>query len=89
MSLGPVYMDLFIFLYSSGNIYKLIYTPSKGKSTLLTNNRSAYKSEIIINSKTYREVNITITYFLSQTSDSSSHSLVDRGANDSIAGNNV
>ena len=65
MSPGPVYMELFIFLYSSSDICKLISILSKGKPTLSTNNRSACKSEIIIDSKTYREVNIAINYSLS------------------------
>lgn len=51
--------------------------------------KTAFKSEIAIDRKTCREVSKCITYKLSQATRSSYHSLIDRGTDRGVAGNDV
>ena len=75
-----------------GDIRKLMSTPNPNPNTN-TNNQSSKKvickSEIVIDGETYRKVNTCITYQISQANKSSLYSLVDRGANGGVAGNDV
>ena len=71
-----------------GNIRKLMLTPSKGKPHPSTT-KAVNKSEIVIDEKKHRETNKLVTCSLSQSAHLSLHSLVDRGANAEIAGNDV
>ena len=71
-----------------GDIWKLMSTSNKGKHQSLTT-KVANKYEILIDVKTYREVNKLITYSLSHTTRFLLYSLVNRGANGDISGNDV
>ena len=51
-----------------GDIRKLMSTPSKVNPTPLSTKNIAYKSEININGKIYREVGNHIIYYLSNAS---------------------
>ena len=69
-----------------GDIHKLMSSSNKGKTSPT---KSTNKSEIAIDGKTCREVNQVIIYSLLQSLCSSLFSLIDRGANGRIAGNDV
>ena len=71
-----------------GDIRKLMST-SNNNANNQSKTKTVSKSEIVIDGETYRKVNACATYQLSQTNRSSPHSLVDQGANDGAAGNDV
>ena len=71
-----------------GDIRKLISVSDKDEPSPLPT-KAAHKSGIVVDEKTHREVNKTITYSLSHTARSSMHSLVNRGVNEGITGNDV
>ena len=64
-------------------------TPAKGNPSPTISKKSAFKFEIKINDKTYREDGQHIIYCLSKVSHSSVDSLVDRGANSGVDGNDA
>ena len=76
-----------------GDIHKLMSTTNKLKLASMAiiplPTKSAFKSEIVVDGKTYREIFNCITYNISKTSCSAHHSLVDRGANNGVTGNDV
>ena len=71
-----------------GDIRKLMSTPCNSAINP-PNKKVSFKSEIAIDRETCRKVNACATYQLSQTNRSSPYSLVDRGANSGVAGNNA
>ena len=87
---------------SPSDIRKLLSVPEKKKppdksksdNKILANKTSTSqvdntKDEIVINGKVYRSVNKAITYFLSKHDRTHSQSLIDRGANGGVAGEDV
>ena len=73
---------------SLGDIHKLMSTPDKSKATS-TKKQIAFSSNIVINGKTYWDCIQHVTYYVTKSSRSSQHSLVDRGANSRVAGCDV
>ena len=78
-----------------GDIRKLMSTTNKPNNSP-PSKKTVFKSEIVIDGEThrkdgesYRKVNVCVTYQLSKTNRSSPYSLVDRGANGGVAGNDV
>ena len=71
-----------------GDIKKLMSTPNNTASNP-SNKKVIFKSEIAIDEETCRKVNTCATYQLSQTNRSSLYSLVDRGANGRVAGDDA
>ena len=75
------------------NMRKLMSTTNKSKLAsiviILSLRKSFFKSEIVTDGKTYREVSNCVTYNISKASRSAHHSLVDRGANSGVTDNNV
>ena len=63
-------------------------TPGKAKATS-KNKQTDFSNEVNMNGKTYRECSQHVIYYVTKSSRSSLHSLVDRGANDGEAGSNV
>ena len=87
---------------SPADIRKLLSVPETKKSP--NKNKNAKKlstnktkvsqeesntDELVINGKVYRSVNKTVTYFLSKHDRTHTQSLVDRGANGGVAGEDV
>ena len=52
-------------------------------------NQAAFSSEITMNGKTYRDCIQHVIYYVTKSSRYSQHSLVDRGANGGVTGNDV
>lgn len=63
-------------------------TPPK-PSTKQTEKKAVFSLETVINGKTYRKVEMHVTYCVSESKRSILHSLVDRGVNSSTVGNDV
>ena len=64
--------------------------PTPGKSKAISNKKqAAFSNEITINGKTYRECSQHVTHCITKSSHFSLHSLVDRGANGGVAGNDI
>ena len=61
-------------------------TPGKNKDVAV---KKQDAHELTINGKTYRECSSHVIYYITKSSRSSLHSLVDRGANGGVAGSDV
>ena len=70
-------------------IKKLLPIPGKDKSAPSSTKKIVNKSEITINGKIYQEVEKHVMCPLHKVSRSSVDSLVDRGTNDGVAGNDA
>ena len=73
---------------SPGDILKLMSIPDNSNATS-NKNQTAFSSDLILNSKTYRKCSQHVTYYVTRSSRSSQRSLVDRGDNSGIAGSEV
>lgn len=71
-----------------GDIRNLMHTPST-PTTKETGKKAAFSSEVVMNGKTYRKVEIHVACCASESKRSTLHSLVERGANSGTAGNDA
>ena len=73
---------------SPGDILKLMSILDKGKDTS-NKKQIAFSNEVNMNGKTYRECGQHVIFYVTKSSRSSMHSLIDRGANGRVAGSDV